>query len=86
MYTYKELLKAIAGRLGKRPLLFSVPFPMWHALARIVEMLPGSALSRTQVDLMEVDTVASAGMPGFAAPGIAPQSIEHALEQILAGG
>jgi uncharacterized protein YbjT (DUF2867 family) len=85
VYTYEELLKAIAGRLGKRPLLFSVPFPMWHALARIAEMLPGSALSRTQVDLMEVDTAASAGMPGFAALGIAPQSIDHGLEQILAG-
>jgi len=35
---------------------------------------------------MEVDTVASAGMPGFAAFGIAPQPIEHVLEQILARG
>jgi uncharacterized protein YbjT (DUF2867 family) len=86
VYTYEELLKAIADRLGKRPLVFSVPFPMWHALARIAEMLPGPALSRAQVDLMEVDTVASAGMPGFAALGIAPQSIDHALEQILSGG
>ncbi len=86
VYTYQELLKAIADRLGRRPILFSVPFPLWHALARIAEMLRGSPLSRAQVDLMEADTVASAGMPGFAAPGIAPQSIEHALEQILAGG
>jgi NADH dehydrogenase len=86
VYTYKELLKAITNRLGKRPILFSVPFPMWHALARIAEMLPGSPLSRAQVDLMEVDTAASAGMPGFAALGIEPQPIEQTLEQILAGG
>jgi NADH dehydrogenase len=86
VYTYEELLKAIAERLGKRPILFSVPFPMWHALARIAETLPGSPLSRAQVDLMEVDTAASAGMPGFAALGIAPQPIEQTLEQILAGG
>jgi NADH dehydrogenase len=86
VYTYEELLKVIADRLGKRPILFSVPFPMWHALARIAEMLPGSPLSRAQVDLMKVDTVASAGMSGFAALGIAPQPMEDGLEQILAGG
>jgi uncharacterized protein YbjT (DUF2867 family) len=57
VYTYVALLKAVADRLGKRPILFSVPFP-------------GSPLSRAQVDLMEVDTVASAGMPGFGDLGI----------------
>jgi uncharacterized protein YbjT (DUF2867 family) len=86
VYTYEELLKAIADRLGRRPILFSVPFPIWHSLARIAEMLPGLPLSRSQVELMQVDTVACAGMPGFDALGIAPQPIEQALEQILARG
>jgi NADH dehydrogenase len=86
VYTYEELLKAIADRLGRRPALFSVPFPIWRSLARIAEMLPGSPLSRSQVDLMETDTIASARMPGFAALGIAPQPIDPALEQILARG
>ncbi len=35
---------------------------------------------------MEVDTVASAGMPGFDALGIDPRPVEHVLEQILARG
>jgi len=86
VYTYEELLKAVADRLGKKPVLFPVPFPIWHGLARIGEMLPGSPLSRNQVELMEVDTVASTGMSGFDALGIAPQPIEQALEQILARG
>ena len=86
VYTYEELLKVVAHRLGKKPALFSVPFPIWQALARIAEMLPGAPLSRNQVELMEVDTVASAGVPGFDALGIAPQPIELALEQILARG
>ena len=65
-------VKALADRLGKA---------IWHSLARIAELLPGP-LSRNQVELMEVDTaVASAGMPGFDALGIAPQPIAHALEQ-----
>jgi uncharacterized protein YbjT (DUF2867 family) len=84
VYTYEELLTLVADRLSKKPVLFSLPFPMWHSLARIAEMLPGSPLSRSQVELMGVDTVASAGMPGFDALGMAPQPIEHALEQILA--
>jgi NADH dehydrogenase len=84
VYTYEGLLKTVADRLGIGPLLFPVPFPIWHSLARIAEMLPGSPLSRSQVELMEVDTVASTGMPGFDTLGIAPQPIEHALEQILA--
>ena len=84
VYTYEELLTAIADRLGRRPTLFSVPFPIWRSLAWIAETLPGSPLSRSQVELMEADTTASAAMPGFADLGIAPQAIEPALEQILA--
>jgi uncharacterized protein YbjT (DUF2867 family) len=86
VYTYRELLKTVADRLGKRRIMFSVPFPIWQSLARVAERLPGSMLSRSQVELMEVDTVASAGMPGFDALSIAPHLIEHALEQILARG
>jgi NADH dehydrogenase len=53
-------------------------------LARVAETLPVPPLSRNQVELMEVDTVAFGGMPGFDAFGIAPRSIEHAPNQILA--
>jgi len=83
VYTYKELLTLIANRLGKDPVLFSLPFPIWHSLARIAEFLPGSPLSRNQVELMEVDTVVSEGMPGFDALGIAPQAVEHVLDRIV---
>jgi len=86
VYTYKELLTEVADRLGKSPVFVSVPFPLWHILARITEMLPGAPLSRNQVELMETDTIASVGMPGFDAFGVAPQPIKQALEHILAGG
>jgi uncharacterized protein YbjT (DUF2867 family) len=86
VYTYEELLKVIAHRLRRKPVLFSVRFSTWHVLARIAEVLPGAPLTRNQVELMEIDNVASAGMPGFDALGIAPQPIEHALEQIILGG
>jgi NADH dehydrogenase len=86
VYTYNQLLTKIANRLGKRPILMPVPFPLWHFFARIAEKAPGSPLSRNQVELMETDTIASVQMPGFGALGIAPQPIELALEHILAGG
>jgi hypothetical protein len=35
---------------------------------------------------MEIDTVASAGTPGFDTLGITPQPIERVLEQLLGGG
>ena len=86
VYTYKELLTEVADRLGKSPVFVSVPFPLWHILARVAEMLPGAPLSRNQVELMETDTIVSAAMPGFDAFGVAPQPIKQALERILAGG
>ena len=86
VYTYEELLKMLAHRLGKKPVLLPVALYIWHALARIAEMLPRPPLTRNQVELMEIDTIASAGMPGLDALGIAPQPIEHALDQILARG
>jgi uncharacterized protein YbjT (DUF2867 family) len=86
VYTYKELLTEVADRLGKSPVFVSVPFPLWHILARIAEKAPGAPLSRNQVELMETDTIASVGMPGFDVFGVAPQPIEQALEHILAGG
>jgi uncharacterized protein YbjT (DUF2867 family) len=84
IFTYEELLLAVAERLGKWPALFSVPFPAWHGLAWIAERLPASPLSRSQVELMEVDTTASAVLPGLQSLGIAPSAIEATLEQILA--
>ena len=86
VYSYHELLALIGEHVGSRPLLLPVPFVMWRPMAFAAEMLPNPPITRNQVELMELDTVASAGMPGFDALGIAPQPIEHALEQILARG
>jgi len=65
VYTYEELLKVIAHRLRRTPVLFPLPFFMWQALARIAEVLPGALLSRNQVELMEIDNVALRGCPGL---------------------
>jgi NADH dehydrogenase len=83
IYTYEELVRMVAGRLGRRPVLVPLPYPFWDLLARIAETLPGAPLSRNQVQLMQLDTVTTPGMAGFDTLGIVPQSLEHALEDML---
>ena len=64
--------QTIAREASLKPILVPVPFAIWHVLARVAEMLPTAPVTRNQVELMEVDTVASADLPGFAELGILP--------------
>lgn len=82
--TYKELLHEIAARLGKRPALLPLPFSLWHALARVAALLPTPPLARNQVELMQIDTVASPGRPGFQSLGMSAQDMGPTLDQIVA--
>jgi NADH dehydrogenase len=79
VYTYAELLRTIASAADVRAALFPMPFLAWHVLARIGEMLPGPPITRNQVELMQIDSVVGAGMPGLADLGIAPRPVEEIL-------
>jgi uncharacterized protein YbjT (DUF2867 family) len=83
VYTYEELLRTIARQAKLKPRLVPIPFAAWHALAFGAEMLPRPPLTRNQVELMQVDNVASSGVPGFAELGISPHSVEDILQEIL---
>jgi NADH dehydrogenase len=83
VYTYEELLRTIGSAANVKPVLAPVPLAAWHALAWIAEVLPGAPVTRNQVELMEIDTVASAGVPGFADLGISPRAMEDVLQTIL---
>ena len=83
IYAYRDLLKTIAAAAHARAALIPVPFFLWTALARLAELLPRPPLTRNQVELMEVDTVASPNVPGFDQLGIAPRSIEAILPMIV---
>jgi NADH dehydrogenase len=84
VYRYEELLRTIAEAMGRRPLLVPLGFPAWHALAAVAELLPSPPITRNQVELMQIDNVAS-GLPGFAELGIAPRPLEEILPAILRG-
>ena len=83
VYSYEELLRTIARSANVKPFLVPVPFAAWQGLAWIAERLPGAPVTRNQVDLMRIDTVASPEQPGFAALGISPRSMEEVLQNIL---
>jgi uncharacterized protein YbjT (DUF2867 family) len=83
IYTYRSLLEVIARHLRRKPLLVPTPFGLWHALASVAEMLPQPPITRNQVELMQIDSVASTGAPGFADLRISPTSLEDVLPEIV---
>ena len=83
VYSYEELLRAVAHEASLKPMLIPIPFAAWHALAWFAEMLPSPPVTRNQVELMQVDNVSSPAMPGFGQLGIAPHSVEEMLQQML---
>jgi NADH dehydrogenase len=86
VYTYNELVRSIAGEAGRKPILCPVPFAIWHTLARTAAILPSPPITRNQVELMQIDTVASPQLPGFAELGILPQSLEETVRLIVRNG
>jgi uncharacterized protein YbjT (DUF2867 family) len=86
VYSYEELLRAVAHQAGLVPRLIPIPFAVWHALAWASEMFPSPLLTRNQVELMQIDTVSSPERPGFVELGISPHSAEAILERMLSNG
>ncbi len=83
IYSYEELLRAVALEASLKPRLIPIPFAAWHALAWFAEILPRPPITRNQVELMQVDNVASPEMPGFGELGITPIAVEGILQEIL---
>ena len=83
IYTYKALLQMLAQHLGRKPILVPIPFGLWSALAYGAEMLPQPPITRNQVELMQIDSVASPGAPGFGDLRISPTSLQDLLPAIV---
>jgi NADH dehydrogenase len=83
VYTYKDLVRGVAREADLKPILIPVPFAVWHALARVSAFLPSPPITRNQIELMQVDTVASPEMPGFRELGILPQQLDVTIRLIV---
>src|SRR5262249_56036348 len=57
LYSYEELLRAVATAAGVTITLSPLPFAAWGALALISEMLPSPPITRNQVELTASDSV-----------------------------
>ena len=82
VYSYEEFLRTVAREVNVGARLVPVPFVAWRALARIAEMLPSPPITCNQVDLMQIDTLASLQLPGFGDLGISPRPLEEILRRI----
>src|SRR5262249_7188897 len=82
IYRYDDLLRAVGGERGIKPVLVPLPFWIWKMLAFAAEMLPHPPLTRNPVVLMGIDTVAASNLPGLQALGIEPREIEAVLAAV----
>jgi NADH dehydrogenase len=84
-YTYAELLRSIADRIGTRARLFPLPFALWEVVAFLSEFAPGAPLTRDQVALMRRDNVASPDLPGLRDLDVAPTALEDVVPAVADG-
>jgi uncharacterized protein YbjT (DUF2867 family) len=86
VFTLSELVR-LAGRWSghERPQI-PLPMAMGRLQATLMEWAPGPTLmSRDNIESMRVPNVASGTLPGLAALGITPASIESVMPMLLAG-
>jgi uncharacterized protein YbjT (DUF2867 family) len=83
VYEYRDVVEQVLAHLGRRRPMLPVPFPVWHALARAMQVLPNPPLTRDQVILMEHDNVVHEGVGTFADLEIRPRSLEECLGAVL---
>src|SRR6202022_1832815 len=57
VYSYEELLRAVAQQAGLSPRLIPIPFDVWLALTWVSNILPRPALTRNQVERLQLHTV-----------------------------
>ena len=83
VYSYEELIKVVACAASLKPKLIPIPFAAWHVLAWFAKILPKPPITQNQVELMQIDTVASSELSGFKELGISPVAVEEILQEIL---
>jgi NADH dehydrogenase len=80
--SYADLLRLVATEIGVRPRLVEMPYGLWFGLAGALSLLPEPPVTRSQIELMEIDNVASGALPGLDALGIAPLGLRPTIREI----
>ena len=79
---YRDLIELVLKET-ERSRIVPVPFFAWHALARLLMLLPDPPLTTDVVTLMRLDNVVGEGVPTFADLGLAPTSVKAVLPVML---
>ena len=83
IYSYSSVAQGHRPRGWSAAVLFPMPFAVWHALAFFAELLPNPPFTRNQVELMQIDNVASPHMPSFEDLGISPSALEQFVRHLV---
>jgi uncharacterized protein YbjT (DUF2867 family) len=83
VYTLRELVSFALRLIDKRRVLVPVPFTVAEMQARFFELLPRPPLTKSQVDLLRVDNLASGTLPGFSELDIRPKAVEDIVPSYI---
>jgi len=81
--SFRDILAWIVRQTGHCRPLVNLPMGLASLQAAILEKLPGRLLTRDQLRMLAHDNVAAPDVPGFAALGIVPTSIDMVVPAYL---
>lgn len=83
VYTLRALTELLLAEIGRKRLLFDLPFALASLQARVLSLLPNPPLTPDQVEMLKSDNIVSPGALGLEALGIAPTALEAILPTYL---
>ena len=85
-YTLRVIIRMIAAKLGRRPLLIPVPLLLARPIAGLLELLPRAPLTVAQVDLLKRDNIPATNVSGAGDPAaeITKRNIRETIAELIA--
>ncbi len=83
VFTFRELLEIILDVLGKNPRILALPTLFGYGISFLSKFLSEPLLTRDQLRLLCVDSVASGKLPGVKELGITPKTLLSVLPTYL---
>ena len=84
--TSKELVQAAGRWSGHERPVIGLPDGLGRAQAALMEMLPGTLMSRDNLDSMKIPNIATGQVPGLRALGIKPATLGSVAPGYLSPG
>ena len=79
VFEYRELVRLLLERMGRRRIVIPVPFGVWEIMASMMAWHPNPPLTRDQVTLLRSDNVVADGALNLADLDVDPSRLEDGL-------